>query len=165
MSSDEVTKKESGLSLCNLSPGKVNMKAPKRIGRGNASGWGRTAGKGEKGQKARSGGKIPAWFQGGSLPFYRKIPKIGFRSRKQIHKINSYALINISDLNSFNDGETVDLEVLKQRGISISTRNRAGVKLLGNGTLDKKLNLKVNAASASAIKAVEEKGGSVEILG
>jgi large subunit ribosomal protein L15 len=164
MSTEEITKEAQALSLSTLSPGKANMKTAKRIGRGNGSGWGRTAGKGEKGQKARSGGKIPAWFQGGSLPFYRKIPKVGFRSRKQILGTNSYALINISDLNDFNDGDTVDLEVLKKKGISSSTRNRAGVKLLGNGTLEKKLTIKVNAASASAIKAVEEKGGSIELV-
>lgn len=156
--------KTSKFDLSSLSPQAGSTKKAKRVGRGNASGWGRTAGKGEKGQKARAGGGVPAWFEGGSLPYYRKIPKIGFKSRKQMLGTNAYTVVNFDVLNKFNDGETVDLEALKIKGYSSSTKRRAGVKLLARGTLEKKLTVKVNAASASAVKVIEELGGSVEIL-
>jgi large subunit ribosomal protein L15 len=147
-----------------LGPNYGARKNRKRLGRGNASGTGRTSGKGEKGQKARTGGKIPAWFEGGSVPLYRKIPKLGFKSRKQILGINSYALVNVSDLNLFKDGDVVDLEALKARGVSESCKNRAGVKLLANGELTKKLTVKVNAASQEAVKKIEAAGGTIELV-
>lgn len=147
-----------------LAPNFGARKNRKRLGRGNASGQGRTAGKGEKGQKARTGGKIPAWFEGGSVPLYRKIPKLGFKSRKQILGVNSYALINVSDLNLFDDGDVVDLQALRERGVHESCKNRAGVKLLANGDLTKKLTVKVNAASEEAVKKIEAAGGTIELV-
>ena len=105
----------------------------KRVGRGMGSGLGKTSGRGEKGQKARSGVSIPATFEGGQLPLYRRLPKRGF-SRFDL-KIR-YAVINVSDLNRFNDGDVVTLELLKELGII--KKELSGLKVLGNGNLDKK---------------------------
>ena len=130
----------------------------KRLGRGPGSGQGKTAGKGHKGQNARSGGGVAIGFEGGQTPFYKRIPKRGFTNFARLE----YAVINLSDLNKFEDGATVTPEILKEAGILKKQLN--GVKVLGNGTLEKKLTVKCNKISASAKEAIEKAGGSVEVL-
>ena len=152
------------MELHTLKPPSGTRKTAKRVGRGNASGWGRTAAKGEKGQKARSGGKIPAWFQGGQLPLYRKIPKVGFRSRVRIKGLNVFNLVNLSDLESFSDGDTVNLETLRSVGLATSNKKRAGLKVLGRGEISKKLTVQANAISETAKKKIEAAGGKVEMV-
>ena len=135
-------------------------KANKRLGRGPASGTGKTAGHGEKGQKARSGVSISAWFQGGQTPLYRRIPKRGFNNKNFETK---YATINLSDLNKFfNDGDVVTPEVLKEKGII--KKQLAGIKVLANGKLEKKLTIKANRFSTIAVTKIENSGGKAEVI-
>ena len=135
-------------------------KAKKRVGRGPGSGLGKTSGRGQKGQKSRSGASIPAWFQGGQTPLYRRIPKRGFNNARFTVR---YATINVSDLNTyFNDGDVVTPEVLKERKIIKKQLN--GVKVLGNGELKKKLTVKANIFSKSAITKIEGAGGKAEVI-
>ena len=135
-------------------------KAKKRVGRGPGSGLGKTSGRGQKGQKSRSGASIPAWFQGGQTPLYRRIPKRGFNNARFTIR---FATINVSDLNNyFNDGDTVTPELLKERKIIKKQLN--GVKVLGNGELKKRLTVKANIFSNSAISKIESNGGKVEVI-
>lgn len=135
-------------------------KAKKRVGRGPGSGLGKTSGRGQKGQKSRSGASIPAWFQGGQTPLYRRIPKRGFNNTRFTTR---YATINVSDLNNyFNDGDVVTPELLKEKKIIKKQLN--GVKVLGNGELKKKLTVKANIFSGSAISKIESAGGKVEVI-
>ena len=153
------------MELHTLAPAKKSRKTARRIGRGNASGWGRTAAKGEKGQKARSGAPIPAWFEGGQMPLYRRIPKVGFSSRVRVRGFNVFNIVNLSQLEKlFNDGDTVSLETLQEVGLATSKRRRAGVKLLGHGDISKKLTVKVNSISDPAKGKIEAAGGTVELL-
>lgn len=152
------------MRLEQLSPARGSRTARKRLGRGNASGSGRTAGKGEKGQKARAGGGTRPGFEGGQMPLYRRIPKIGFRSRKQMLGLNQYNIVNLSVLERFEDGTTVDLDALKQAGYGVRAKKRAGIKLLGEGELSKKLTVQVHAVSRGAREAIEKAGGTVELL-
>ena len=133
--------------------------AKKRVGRGPGSGLGKTSGKGQKGQKARSGGSINPVFEGEQLPLFRRLPKRGF---KNYNFRTRYAVINLDTLNRFEDGAVVTPEVLKETGIVKKQLN--GIKVLGNGKLEKKLTVKCNKISASAKKAIEEVGGTVEVL-
>jgi large subunit ribosomal protein L15 len=140
------------------------MKSPetktrKRVGRGNGSGLGKTAGTGEKGQKSRSGVSISPWFEGGQTPLYRRIPKRGFnnaRFRKE------FAVVNLSDLNKFNDGDTVTPATLVEKGIV--KKEMAGIKVLANGKLEKKVNVKANRFSSVAVTKIEELGGTTEVI-
>lgn len=135
-------------------------KAKKRVGRGPGSGMGKTATRGQKGQKSRSGASIPAWFQGGQTPLYRRIPKRGFNNARFR---TEYATINLSDLNRlFNDGDTVTPELLKEKGII--KKQLCGVKVLGNGELEKKLTIKANRFSSSAVTKIESAGGKAEVI-
>lgn len=128
-----------------------------RRGRGHGSGNGKTAGKGHKGQKARSGAPRPG-FEGGQMPLYRRLPKRGFTCR------NSKVIvgINIDTLNRFEDGAVVTVEALIETGIVKNPRD--GVKILGNGELTKKLDVKVNAYSASAVEKIQALGGNAEVI-
>ena len=130
----------------------------KRLGRGQGSGQGKTAGKGHKGQNARSGGGVAIGFEGGQTPLYKRIPKRGFTNFTR----QEYAVINLDVLNRFEDGAVVTPEVLKETGIV--KKQLDGIKVLGNGKLEKKLTVKCNKISASAKKAIEEVGGTVEVL-
>jgi len=131
----------------------------KRVGRGMGSGLGKTSGKGEKGQKARSGVSIPATFEGGQLPLYRRLPKRGFSNAQ--FKIK-YATINVSDLNKFEDGTVVTPELLRETGL---VKNQLdGIKVLGNGTLEKKLTIKANKFSGEAISKIEKSGSKYEVM-
>ena len=147
------------MKLHELSPVEGSKKGSRRIGRGHGSGWGKTAGKGHKGQKARSGGSIRPGFEGGQMPLQRRVPKRGFNN---IFAKNVVA-INLSTLNrKFNDGDTVDVEALKAAGVVKNGFD--AVKVLGNGKLDKKLTVKVSAFSKSAKATIEAAGGKAEVI-
>lgn len=134
-------------------------KTRKRVGRGPGSGMGKTSTRGQKGQKSRSGVSISPWFQGGQSPLYRRIPKRGFNNKRFETK---YAVINLSDLNRFNDGDVVTPELLKEKGIIKKQLN--GVKVLGNGELERKLTVKANRFSTKAVTKIESKGGKAEVI-
>ena len=134
-------------------------KRRKIVGRGPGSGTGKTSTRGEKGQKARSGVSIKPWFQGGQSPIYRRIPKRGFNNANFTVR---YAIINLSDLNRFNDGDTVTLELLKEMGII--KKELSGLKVLGNGNLEKKLTIKANRFSSKAVSKIEDAGGTAEVI-
>lgn len=135
-------------------------KRRKIVGRGPGSGMGKTSTRGQKGQKSRSGASIPAWFQGGQTPLYRRVPKRGF---KNTQFRTEFATINLSDLNKFfNDGDTVTPELLKEKGII--KKQLCGVKVLGNGELEKKLTIKANRFSSSAVTKIESAGGKAEVI-
>ena len=127
-----------------------------RRGRGHGSGNGKTAGKGHKGQKARSGAPRPG-FEGGQMPLFRRIPKRGFKCRNT----KNIVAINVSDLNRFEDGTNVDVAALKEIGLIKNPRD--GVKVLGNGELTKKLTVSLDAASKTAIEKIEAAGGKFEV--
>ena len=147
------------MKLNELSPS-VPKKNRKRIGRGNSSGWGKTAGKGKKKKKSRAGGGVKPYFEGGQMPIYRRVPKRGFSNT--IFK-KEYTVISLSFLNdNFEDGEVVSLETLFNK--CLIKKGRDGVKVLGNGELNKKLTVKVHKISKSAKAAVEAKGGTVELV-
>ena len=130
----------------------------KRLGRGQASGQGKTAGKGHKGQNARSGGGVAIGFEGGQTPIYKILPKRGFTNFNRLE----YAIVNLSDLNKFEDGTTVTFDLLKQAGIIKKPLD--GLKVLGNGKLEKKVNVACNKISKSAQAAIEKAGGKVEVI-
>ena len=129
-----------------------------RRGRGHGSGNGKTAGKGQKGQKARSGGGVRLGFEGGQMPLFRRLPKRGFKN------INTKEIvaINLSALERFEDGSDVTVDTLLENGVIKKAAD--GVKILGNGELTKKLNVKVNAFSASAKEKIEALGGTAEVI-
>lgn len=130
----------------------------KRIGRGQGSGNGKTAGKGHKGQNARSGGGVALGFEGGQTPLYKRIPKRGFTNYTR----KEYAIVNVASLNVFEDGATVDFETLKAAGLL--KKQLDGVKVLGCGELTKKLTVKANKFSATAKESIEKAGGIVEVI-
>ena len=146
------------MKLHELSPAAGSAKAAWRIGRGPGSGNGKTAGKGHKGQNARSGGGVRPGFEGGQLPLYRKLPKRGFNNK--FAKV--YATINVSDLNKFEDGATVTLESLVNCGIV--RKEYDGLKVLGNGELTKKLTVEAKVFTASAKEKIEAAGGNAEVI-
>ncbi|SEA03799.1 LSU ribosomal protein L15P [Pseudobutyrivibrio sp. ACV-2] len=147
------------MDLSNLQPAEGSKHSDNfRRGRGHGSGNGKTAGKGHKGQKARSGGSIRLGFEGGQMPLYRRLPKRGFKNRNTKEIVG----INVSYLERFDDGATVTVDTLIECGIIKNPRD--GVKILGNGELTKKLNVKANAFSASAKEKIEALGGTVEVI-
>ena len=131
----------------------------RRVGRGMGSGLGKTSGRGEKGQKARSGVSIKSTFEGGQLPLYRRLPKRGFSNSD--FKIK-YATINLSDLNKFEEGTVVTPELLKECGLLKNQLD--GVKVLGDGELEKKLTIKANKFSKTAIEKLEKSGSTIEVI-
>lgn len=133
-------------------------KDSKRLGRGQGSGQGKTAGKGHKGQNARSGGGVALGFEGGQTPIYRRIPKRGFTN---IHRVE-YAIVNIEQLNRFENGVEVSPELLIETGLVKKEYN--GIKILGVGTLEKKLVVKAHKFSKSAVTLIEQAGGKVEVI-
>lgn len=133
--------------------------AKKCVGRGSGSGLGKTSGRGQKGQKARSGGSINPVFEGGQLPLYRRLPKRGF-SNYPFKK--EYAVINLSDLNVFEDGTVVTPALLKERGIV--KKQLSGIKVLGEGQLEKKLTVQAHKFSKSAIDKINESGSKAEVI-
>lgn len=133
--------------------------AKKRVGRGPGSGLGKTSGKGQKGQKARSGVSIKAVFEGGQLPLYRRIPRKGFNNAKFR---TVYGTINVEELNKFEDGTTVTPALLKDTGLL--KKQYDGVKVLGNGKLEKKLTIQANKFSTSALEKIKEAGSKAEVI-
>ena len=131
----------------------------KRLGRGSSSGTGKTSGKGHKGQNARSGGGVRVGFEGGQLPLYRRLPKRGF-SNAMFRK--TYAVINVSDLNMFDDGTEITPELLNEMGII--KKELSGVKVLGNGSLEKKLTVRAHKFSDVAKEKIEAQGGKAEVI-
>lgn len=147
------------MKLNEIKPAFGATKTSKRLGRGTSSGHGKTSGKGHKGQNARSGGGVRASFEGGQLPLYRRLPKRGFSNA--MFKVK-YAVINLSDLNNFEDNAVVTPELLKEMGL---VKNQlSGIKVLGNGTLEKKLVVKAHKFSNIAKEQIEKLGGKAEVI-
>ena len=145
------------MKLHELTSVEGSVKEHYRKGRGVGSGNGKTAGKGQKGQNSRTGGGVAIGFEGGQNPIYRRLPKRGFKNRNRVE----YALVNLKDLNRFEDGTVVTEALLVES--KLVKKEYAGVKVLGNGELTKKLTLKVSKVSESAKAAIEKLGGSVEV--
>lgn len=144
--------------LNELRPVDGARKERKRLGRGISSGHGKTSGKGHKGQKARSGRQPRPGFEGGQIPFFQRLPKRGFNNVNRVE----YAIVNLGDLNVFEDGTVVTLEVLMNAGIV--KKSLSGLKVLANGNLEKKLTVQAHKFSNSAKDAIEKIGGKVEVL-
>ena len=133
-------------------------KAPKRKGRGTATGQGKTAGRGMNGQKSRSGGGVRPGFEGGQMPLYRRIPKRGFTNIWG----TEYTAVNVSELNRFEAGTVVTPELLKETGLANQVKD--GIKILGNGTLEKNLTVQAQKFSKTAIEKIEAAGGKAEVI-
>ena len=146
------------MKLHELSPAEGSVKPAFRKGRGTGSGNGKTAGKGHKGQNARSGGGVRPGFEGGQLPLYRKLPKRGFYNKFG----KEYAIVNVKTLNKFNDGDVVDATVLLGNGVIRAALD--GIKVLGEGEITKKLTVKATLFSASAKEKIEAAGGKTEVV-
>ncbi len=147
------------MKLNSMYPAEGSTKVRKRIGRGTSSGTGKTAGKGHKGQNARSGGGVRPGFEGGQLPLFRRLPKRGFSNAKFK---TEYAIINLSDLNKFEDNTVITPELLKEMGL---VKNQIdGIKVLGNGTLEKKITVKAHKFSSVAKEQIEKLGGKAEVI-
>ena len=146
------------MKLHDLKPADGARKDKTRIGRGTGSGCGKTSGRGHKGQKSRSGGGVRPGFEGGQMPIYRRLPKRGFKNiwRKE------YAEVNVATLNIFDDDTTVDAVALVEIGILKNVLD--GVRILGDGDLTKKLNVKAQGFTKTAIKKIEAAGGSAEVI-
>ena len=144
------------MKLHELQPAEGSRQVRNRVGRGTSSGNGKTAGRGQKGQKARS--KVRVGFEGGQMPLFRRMPKRGF---KNINR-KDYAIVNLETLNKFEDGAEVTPVLLVEAGIVKDQKD--GIKVLGNGELNKKLVVKANKFSASAKAAIEAKGGQAEVI-
>ena len=146
------------MKLHELSPAPGSVRDVKRIGRGHGSGQGKTAGKGHKGQKARAGRGMQWGFEGGQWPLQRRLPTRGFVN----NFATRYTAVNVAALNAFEDGATVDTEALKKAGLVKKIGD--GIKVLGNGTLEKKLTVKAAAFSESAKATIEAAGGKAEVI-
>lgn len=146
------------MKLHELKPAEGSRSSRKRIGRGIGSGTGKTAGKGHKGQNARSGGGVRPGFEGGQNPIYRRLPKRGFTNINR----KDYAIVNLDVLNRFDEGTEITPALLIESGVV--SNERSGIKILGNGSLEKKLNVKAHKFSGSAKEAIEAAGGQTEVL-
>lgn len=144
------------MKLNELKPAEGSRQVRNRVGRGTSSGNGKTAGRGQKGQKARS--KVRLGFEGGQMPLFRRMPKRGFKNVNRVE----YAIVNIETLNKFEDGTEVTPALLVESGIVKNEKD--GIKILGNGELNKKLTVKANKFSASAKEAIEATGGQAEVM-
>ncbi len=160
------------MNLSSLKPPKGALSKRRRVGRGPGSGWGKTAARGHKGQKSRSGGKVPAGFEGGQMPLHRRIPKRGFTNIFA----QQWSIVNLDELNKrFEDGDVVDPDTLADKGIIWSRMERPGenkdkvrqmhpVKVLARGTLTKKLTIKAHKFSRAASEAIVAAGGVAEVI-
>lgn len=146
------------MKLHELKPAEGSRKERNRVGRGAATGNGKTSGRGHKGQKARSGGKVRPGFEGGQLPLFRRLPKRGFTNINR----KEYAIVNLDQLNQFEDGTEVTPALLVESGVV--KNEKSGIKVLGNGSLDKKLTVKAHKFSTSATEAIDAKGGAHEVI-
>lgn len=147
------------MKLHELKPAKGAVKAKRRLGRGTATGQGKTAGRGQKGQWSRSGGGVRVGFEGGQMPLYRRLPKRGFKN--PFKKV--YTLVNVETLNRFENGTEITAEVLKSTG-AISKIAKDGIKVLGNGNLEKAVTVKAAKFTASAQEKIEKAGGKAELV-
>ncbi len=147
------------MKLHTMKPNDGATTVKKRVGRGIGSGLGKTSGKGHKGQNARSGGGVRPGFEGGQLPLFRRLPKRGFSNARFKTR---YATINLSDLNRFEDGAVVTPELLKEMGLV--KKQLDGIKVLGNGKLEKKLTVKAHQFSSTAQREIESHGGKIEVM-
>ncbi|HIT11765.1 MAG TPA: 50S ribosomal protein L15 [Candidatus Pelethosoma merdigallinarum] len=147
------------MKLHSLQPAPGATTTRKRVGRGVGSGLGKTSGRGQKGQNSRSGGGVRPGFEGGQSPLFRRLPKRGFSNARFK---TTYAVINLSDLDKFEDGATVTPELLKEMGLIKQSLD--GIKVLGNGTLTKKLNVKAHKFSSVAKEQIEKLGGKAEVI-
>ena len=146
------------MKLHELKPAPGSRKARKRVGRGIGSGHGQTAGRGTKGQNARSGGGVRLGFEGGQMPLYRRLPKRGFNNPTR----KEYAIVNLETLNRFEDGTVITPEFLKERGVVKNLKD--GLKILGDGELKVKLTVKAHKFSQSALSKIEAAGGKAEVI-
>ena len=146
------------MKLHELKPASGARKAKKRLGRGIAAGQGKTAGRGHKGQNARSGGGVRPGFEGGQMPIYRRLPKRGFTNPNRVE----YAIVNLDTLNRFEEGTVVTPELLVKEGVVKNLKG--GLKVLGNGELEKKLTVKAHKFSASAQEKINAAGGATEVI-
>ncbi|GEP80047.1 50S ribosomal protein L15 [Staphylococcus carnosus] len=146
------------MKLHELHPAEGSRKVRNRVGRGAATGNGKTSGRGQKGQKARSGGKVRPGFEGGQLPLFRRLPKRGFTNINR----KEFAVVNLEQLNRFEEGTEVTPELLIETGVVKNAK--VGIKVLGNGSLEKKLTVKAHKFSASAAEAIDAKGGAHEVI-
>lgn len=146
------------MKLHELRPAEGTTKNKKRLGRGTASGQGKSAGKGQKGQKSRTGGGVRVGFEGGQMPLYRRLPKVGFTNiwRKE------YAVVNLSDLDVFENGAVVTIDALKEAGLVKAMKS--GIKILGNGEISKSLTVQANKFSQTAAEKITAAGGKVEVI-
>ena len=148
------------MNIHELSPAPNSTKKARRVGRGIGSGLGKTSGRGQKGQNSRSGGGVRIGFEGGQIPLIRRLPRRGFNNyefKKQ------YSIVNVCDLDKFEDGTVVDIALLKDKGI-ISKIEKFGLKVLGNGELTKKLTVKAAVFTKTAQEKIEKAGGKIEVL-
>jgi large subunit ribosomal protein L15 len=146
------------MKLHELKPAAGSRKERNRVGRGTGSGNGKTSGKGHKGQNARSGGGVRLGFEGGQTPLFRRLPKRGFTNVNR----KEYAVVNIDTLNRFEEGTEITPELLIESGIVKS--EKAGIKILANGNVEKKLSVKAHKFSAAAKEAIEAAGGKIEVI-
>ncbi|MEH7108887.1 MULTISPECIES: 50S ribosomal protein L15 [Bacillaceae] len=146
------------MKLHELKPAEGSRKERKRLGRGIGSGQGKTAGKGHKGQNARSGGGVRIGFEGGQTPLFRRLPKRGFTNVNR----KEYAVVNLDTLNRFEDGTEVTPELLIETGVV--SNERAGIKILAKGNVEKKLTVKAHKFSSAAKEAIEAAGGTTEVI-
>lgn len=148
------------MNIQDIKPADGAKTSTKRIGRGIGSGMGKTSTRGHKGQWARSGGGVRPNFEGGQMPMTRRLPKVGFNNKRFAHVYNA---INVNVLNRYNDGDVVDIDKLVADGIIRKTENY-GLKIMGDGNLEKKLVIKADKFTASAIQKIEKAGGTAEVL-
>ncbi|AMX00480.1 50S ribosomal protein L15 [Rummeliibacillus sp. G93] len=146
------------MKLHELEPSIGSRKERNRVGRGIATGNGKTSGRGQKGQNSRSGGGVRPGFEGGQNPIFRRLPKRGFTNINR----KEYAIVNLDALNRFEEGTEVTPALLVETGVV--SKEKAGIKVLGNGTLNKKLTVKAHKFSASAQQAIENVGGNIEVI-
>lgn len=146
------------MKLHELRPAEGSTKNKKRLGRGTASGQGKSAGKGQKGQNSRTGGGVRLGFEGGQMPLYRRLPKVGFTNiwRKE------YAVVNLADLDVFENGTVVTIDALKEAGLVKAMKN--GVKILGTGEISKNLTVQAHKFSQTAAEKITAAGGKVEVI-
>lgn len=146
------------MRLHDLKPAPGSRTTPKRVGRGIGSGLGKTSGRGQKGQKARSGGSVRRGFEGGQMPLFQRLPKRGFHNRFR----HCWAVVNVESLNSFDDGSAITPQLLLDKGLVKDLKD--GLKILGKGELTKKLTVQANSFSAQAVAKIENAGGRTEVI-
>jgi large subunit ribosomal protein L15 len=147
------------MKLNELKRNEGSTRRRKIVGRGPGSGHGQTSTRGDKGQNARTGGGVSAWFEGGQTPLYKTLPRRGFNNKRFAKR---YAIVNVEDLNIFENDTVVTPEILKEK--KLVKKELCGIKILGNGTLEKKLTVKANIFTNSAITKIEQLGGKTEVI-